>query len=376
MYKEVFRYFIKLGLVGFGGPLALIANMQRDLVEQREWIDVKKFQNAFTLIKSMPGPIAFSTAVYLGKLRAKYLGAFLAGFGLILPSFVMMIMFVIFLEKFEGSPSIAQVMLGMQVGALAVIIISLRGLIKGYEQDKLFWILVPASIILNMLFPSGEPIIILLFGFALALRFIGNAKTISVIVLFTGLFVQAQADKSDITSTATLFKLVLVCLKSGAFVFGSGLAIVPLLEQEVVQNHHWLTHSQFLNALALGQITPGPVIITATAIGYYVFGMLGAVLGTVSILLPSFFHMSVWFPSAVEYLSRQKWIANFSRGAMAAVLGSILLSVFRLAKDLDWSITLAVVAIAALIATYSKKVPIWVIIPSCGLLILIKAQFS
>ncbi len=374
MYREVFLYFLRLGLVGFGGPLALIASMQRDLIEDRKWLDRKKFQNAFTLIKSMPGPIAFSTAVYLGKLRAGFVGAFLAGFGLIFPSFVMMLIFTAFLAKFDNQAQITYVMLGMQVGALAVILVSLQGLAKGFERDIVFWVLVLVSIFFNMQFPSYEPLIIIGFGAALVLSPFRKTVIGLSVVFFLGTV--AFADVVESASPETLLNLVWVCFKSGAFVFGSGLAIVPILEQEVVQHYHWLTHTQFLNSLALGQVTPGPVVITATSIGYYVAGYLGAVIATVSIFLASFIHMSTWFPSAVEYLSKQKWIANFSRGAIAAVLGSITFAVFKLGKDLEWNAMVIAVAIFALLVAYTKRLPTWAIIPLCGLILLIKFQFD
>ncbi len=376
MVKDVFLYFLRLGFIGFGGPLTNIATMQRDLVEGRKWIEMASFQNAFTLIKAMPGPIAFSMAVFLGRRRAGFLGAVAAAIGFILPSFLLVFFLTMFLARFENNETFNHLMLGMQIGALTVITISLRGLIRGYERDSLFWFLIPISIFLNIQFPSSEPLIILGFGLLLAIPKLRNPKILIVFCLLLGIVAYAQTENVETHSIASLYKLILVCFKSGAFVFGSGLAIVPLLEQEVVQHYHWLTHSQFLNALALGQITPGPVVITATAIGYYVWGALGAGVATVSIFMPSFIHMSTWFPFAVEYLSKQKWIVGFSRGALAAVVGSILLSIFHLALGVEWNAVLITVAVLVAWVSYTQKLPVWSLIPLSGLAVLIKFQFN
>lgn len=342
--KEIFIYFFKLGLSGFGGPLALTATMQSDLVEKRRWITPEEFQTSFSLIKSMPGPIAFSTAIYLAKRRAGYVGALIAGFNLVFPAFVMMIIFANLLFRQSDTNGVRAIISSVQIPALAVIVASLRPLARGFERNFLFWVFVFFSLILSFRFASWEPLIII------------------------GLGLLSIAYERRPKMTAELGSLFFVCFKAGAFVFGSGLAIIPMLEADVVHRYGWLSSDDFLNAIALGQITPGPVVITATFIGYKVFGLLGATVATVAIFLANFIHMTTWFPSAVGYLSKQRWIFHFTRGALAAVVGSLIISVLRLGQTLSWSAISATVFILVIIVMDRKLLPAWAVIPLGGII--------
>jgi chromate transporter len=258
MFKEVFLYFIKLGCLGFGGPLALVSSMQRDLVEDRKWMNLEDFTAAFSLIKAMPGPIAFMTAVYLGRFRAGLMGGFLAAIGLVLPAALLMVLFSIFFKNLSNIGFVGTILLGMQICALGVILGSLKGLVKNNLLDILFWSLVILAGFINFFYPQFEPIIILSFGLLM-------------------IFYKKIMRQKEIFDLGLLF---LVTLKAGALVFGSGLAIVPMLKNDVVTNYQWLTEAEFMNALAFGQMTPGPVVITATFIGHHLHGFSGATVAT------------------------------------------------------------------------------------------------
>lgn len=340
-YREVFLFFLKLGLIGFGGPLALISNMQKYCVEEKGWIDEEEFNSTFALIKAMPGPLAFMTAVYLGRKRAGFWGGLLAGVGLNLPAFFLMILFSLFFSSVSHFTFVQSLMMGMQVAALGVILGSLKGLVKGKEKNIFFWFLVIISAVINYFHPQLEPIFIIGFGLMLI----------------------ALRSRSRIFD---LGALALVCFKAGALVFGSGLAIVPMLQHDVVTKYHWLTESEFLDALAFGQMTPGPVVITATYIGHKLHGMSGAVVATVCIFAAAFFHMSTWFPLVVQKLKGKSWVNDFIFGAIAAVVGPILVAVYKLGLSVHMTPFLGTLGVISFFVTLKGKFPMWAIIPLGG----------
>lgn len=343
LYKEVFFYFLRLGVFGFGGPLALVSSMQKDTVDKRNWLTHEEFNSTFALIKAMPGPIAFMTAVFLGRLRAGFWGGLLAGIALNLPAFFLMILFSMFFSSLSHITFVHVLMIGMQVTALGVILGSLKGLVKGRERNVFFWVLVIISGIINYFHPGLEPVIIIGFGLML--------------ITSKRLF--------DIGT------LALVCFKAGALVFGSGLAIVPMLQNDVVTKYHWLTQSEFLDALAFGQMTPGPVVITSTYIGHKLYGMSGALVATLSIFAAAFFHMSTWFPLVVKKLKGKVWINDFIFGAVAAVVGPIIVAVYKLAVGVHLTPVLGMLTVISFFITLKSKFPLWAVIPIGGLITVI-----
>ncbi|MBC7429846.1 MAG: chromate transporter [Bacteriovorax sp.] len=338
-YKEIFLYFIRLGCLGFGGPLALVSTMQKDAVEERHWLTHEEFNSTFALIKAMPGPIAFMTAVFLGRKRGGFWGGLIAGVSLNFPAFCLMILFSIFFISVSHISFVQILMIGMQVTALGVILGSLKGLVKGNEKNLFFWFLVLVSGIINYFHPALEPVIIIGFGIILI----------------------AQRKFFDLAT------MTLVFFKAGALVFGSGLAIVPMLQHDVVTKYQWLTQSEFLDALAFGQMTPGPVVITATYIGHKMYGMPGALLATIAIFTASFIHMSTWFPLVIKKLQGKKWIGDFIFGAVAAVVGPIIVAVYRLGSGVHMTPVLILLMIVSFCVTLKTRFPLWALIPFGGL---------
>jgi chromate transporter len=345
-FSEIFIYFFRLGCLGFGGPLALISSMQKDLISERKWMEEKDFNGAFSLIKAMPGPVAFMSAVYLGRSRGGLMGGFLAGFGLVFPPAVLMILFSYFFKTLLSLSFTAVILTGMQVCALGVILGSVKGLIKSNMTDVFFWFLIFCSGVINYFKPELEPIMILSFGFMLV-------------------FLKKSIGSRNLFNLGLLF---LVCFKAGALVFGSGLAIVPMLKHDVVTKYQWLSETEFLDALAFGQMTPGPVVITATFIGHHLHGLIGAIVATVGIFLASFFHMMTWFPSIVKKMQGKKWISDFIFGAVAAVVGPIIVTVIKLFMGLEFHSINIVFAVLAFILTLKGKWPLWAIIPGGGVI--------
>ncbi|MGZ3787937.1 MAG: chromate efflux transporter [Bacteriovorax sp.] len=358
MYKEVFFYFIKLGCLGFGGPLALVGSMQADLVEKRRWMTPEDFSASFSLIKAMPGPVAFQTAVFLGRIRAGFWGGALAGFGVVFPAFLMMILFSAFFGSISELAGTKNLMLGMQVAALGVIMGSLKGLVKNNMKEVFFWVLVFVSGVINYFNPGLEPVIIISFGLMMVLfrSFAGrkNKVMLSVAPLFF--------------FSNDLKNLAVVCFKAGALVFGTGLAIVPMLQHDVVVKYHWLSQNEFLDALAFGQMTPGPVVVTATYIGHKIGGLPGAIIGTICIFAAAFFHMSTWFPHVVKRLRGRAWINHFVFGAVAAVVGPIIVTVVKMGLGIELNLFLISMAVVIFIITLKNAVPLWLLIPLGGVL--------
>lgn len=354
---EIFVFFLRLGLTGFGGPLALIAQMQAELVDRRGWISKEEFQKAFAFIKAMPGALAFSMAVYLGRRRGGWLGGTLAGVGLILPAFVMIIAIAAVYDQARAYSGVGFFLLGTQAAALALIALALRSLVGNFVGSKIFWLLATVGGLLFWFDVAPEPLLILASGLLWVLwrrRHSVSSGHLSAVVLLP-----AGAD-GDVLS-----RLFWICFKAGAFVFGSGLAITPLLEKDFVLRQGWITHSEFMDALAVGQITPGPVLLTTTFLGYKVASMTGAALATLAVFLPSYFHMVTWFPRAVQVLSRQKWIDDFLFGALAMVVGTIIVTIGLLASSWKSQPILFVLFAAGLAVAWRTRFPSWLLV-LCG----------
>lgn len=346
--KEILVYFFRIGCLGFGGPLALVAQMQKELVVERKWMHEDDFRAAFGMIKSMPGTVAFQTAVFLARQRGGFWGAALAGFVFILPSFLMMVALAACYQQMSDIIWLRNAMHGMQIAAFALIAWALKSLGQGFFRKPIFWLLSLLAVLVFVYQMLPEPILIVGAGalaVALAQMTKPTAKTTSAKLY---------------GMSPLLLPLLWVCFKAGAFVFGTGLAIVPLLENDFVSRLQWLSHSQFMDALSFGQLTPGPVVITVTFIGYKVAGMSGALVATAGVFGPSFFHMTTWFPRMLDWLLKQKWIQHFSMGVTAAVCSTIAVSLFRIGQA--WSTIDIGLSVLFLAIMYFSKLPSWMLI--------------
>lgn len=315
---EVFIYCFRLGLTGFGGPLALIAQIQKDAVQEKKWISEAEFTKTLPLIKAMPGPVAWQVLLYVIRQRFGIFAAIVGGISFLLPSFSMMVLLAHFYTEYRALSSISIILDGMQVAAFILILFALKPLAQNRYQKIEFPILLLLSLIL---FSQGisEPLIILGIGF------------VSILIdVFRNLF----QTKKILSISWPLF---LVCFKAGALAFGTGLTIAPLLENDFVTQLQWISHQEFMDALAFGQLTPGPVVITVTFIGYKLLGLSGALLATIGIFLPSTLHMLTWFPYFVNWMSKQKWIQTFLTGALAALCAGILFVLWPIAVKANYT---------------------------------------
>src|SRR5215471_1426465 len=255
-------YFLKLGCFGFGGPIALVGYMQKDLVEERGWITPQDYMDGLAFSQLAPGPLAAQLAMYLGFVRAGLPGATLIGFVFILPSFLMVLAIGRAYVAYGGTRVIAALFYGIGAAVIAIVARSAIKLIKtSIKKDKLLW---AVFLVLGLSTAITEKEIVWLF-FAGGLFVMIVRTDFSAWKRQTSMFSFVVPGTGILSTTGPLF---LFFLNSSLFVFGSGLAIVPFLHGGVVQEHHWLTETQFLDAVAVAMITPGPVVITVAFIGY------------------------------------------------------------------------------------------------------------
>jgi len=319
---ELVRYFLGLGLLGFGGPVALVGQMERELVTEREWLTKEQMREAIAICQSLPGPLAIQVGIYISYLRGGSWGAWAGGWAFIFPNFVIVAALGALYVYLGDLQPVTAVFYGVSPAVIALILHSCYRLAKLGMEDWLQWAIAAVCLVVTvvlqaevaLLFIGAGAVGILYYG-SLFRRPPPTALQIAAVPVFAQLVPMA--------TSSTLGKLLLFFLKAGALTFGSGLVIVPFLQQGLVQQYGWLDQRQFLIAVAVGMISPGPVVITATFVGYLVAGFWGSLVSTIGIFLPSF--ILVWI--AAPILARHRGNANvqgFVKGAYAAAIGTIL----------------------------------------------------
>ena len=361
---QLVQYMTKLGTIGFGGPVALVAYMHRDLVEERKWISEADYREGLTLAQLMPGPLAAQLAIYLGYLHYGITGATLAGFAFVLPSFLMVIALGAAYVAYGGLTWMQAVFYGVGAAVIGIIAISAYKLTtRSIGKDKLLWAiyLVAAAVTI-----ATESEIVWVFLAAGVLAWLVKAPPKNWLPSggaggFTFAAIGDQASTAaGVASTAdwsVLAQIAMFFAEAGAFVFGSGLAIVPFLYGGVVNGHHWLTERQFVDAVAVAMITPGPVVITVGFIGYLVAGLAGASVAALATFLPCYLFTIVPAPYFRKH-GKKPGIVAFVDGCTAAAIGTIAGAVVVLGKRsiVDWP-TLVIMAAAAIVLWRVKKVP-------------------
>jgi chromate transporter len=347
-------YFLWLGTVGFGGPIALAGHMQQDLVDKRGWISKEDYVEGLALAQLAPGPLAAQLAIYLGYIRAGLVGATAVGVAFVLPSFVMVLALSAAYVRFGGLPWMQGMFYGIGAAVIGIIARSALKLTKlTLGKDKLLWGIF-AALAVSTAWTSREIIWLFLLGGVVALLVKAmpsrrQAASAASLFLPPGAF-------AILGPSSTLVQIFLYFAKAGMFVFGSGLAVVPFLYGGVVQGHHWLTDHQFVDAVAVAMITPGPVVITVAFIGYLVAGVKGATAAALGIFLPVYLVVILLAPSYKRW-AKNPQLNAFVRGVTAAATGAIAGAVVVLAKRsvYDWpTILICAVSLAVL---YRWKVP-------------------
>ncbi len=373
--RELTLYFLKLGSIGFGGPVALVGYMHKDLVENRNWITEEEYKQGLALAQLAPGPLAAQLGIYLGYVHYGIIGATLIGFAFILPSFIMVVLLAIIYRLYGSLSWIQAVFYGVGAAVVGIIAMSSYKLtvksigkfnIASFKSNWLLWLYFILAIAITYITEQEQ---ILLFIGAGILYMIAkapprwwNSKVASSIILF-------QISFWDYENT-TLLKIAIFFAKAGAFVFGSGLAIVPFLHSGVVVENQWLTEQQFLDSVAVAMITPGPVVITVGFIGYLVNGFLGALVAALATFLPCYFFTIAMAPY-FKKIANNKPVIAFVEGITAAVVGALVGSVFVIAKRSIVDIPTSIIAIITILTLiYFKKLqePYIILIAAvCGL---------
>lgn len=356
------RSFFKLGASGFGGPIALVGYMQRDLVEQRRWYTETEFQQGLAVGQTMPGPLAAQVAMWLGYLHAGALGAAAVAVPFVLPPFVIVLAVAIPYAHYQGLSAVHAVFLGVGPVVLAIIAIAASKLARSTnKRDPVLWTI--AAILCAATAISGAEIVwlFLLAGAFGAVYYGGGLPTLrsnNAASLSPAALLAAVQGFAWTGSGASLGTIGVFFIKAGAFTFGSGLAIVPFLHQGLVEDHHWLTEQQFVDAVAMGLISPGPVVIMATFAGYLVYGITGAIVATTAVFLPVYLFVAVpgGFIRRYEHHPR---LQGFVKGATAAAAGAIAGAAIVIGGQVITNTSSVLIALAALAILMQRwhKVP-------------------
>ena len=359
-------YFLKLGTVGFGGPVALVGFMHRDLVEQRNWILEDTYKLSLALAQIMPGPLAAQVAIAICYFEAGVLGATLGGLAFILPSFIMVVAISVAYTSYGGLWWMQALFYAIGATVIAIIAIAAYKLARSTnKRDPLLWTIFGGLTVVTMWAQAELAEFFILAG--LVVLFIRawpgwkpgllmgmGGVTLGLIVWLLEAWVRQAGSSAD--SGDLLTQILIFFTKAGAFVFGSGLAIVPFLQQGVVQQFGWLNEHQFLDAVAVAMITPGPVVITVAFIGFLVAGLAGAVVASIGIFLPVYLFTILPAPWFKRHRDNPQ-LKAFVDGATAAATGAITGAVVLLATRAITDAPTAIIALVSLSILLRFKVP-------------------
>jgi chromate transporter len=365
--RQFLLYFLRLGTLGFGGPIALAGYMQKDLVDERKWVSSQDYVEGLAFSQLSPGPLAAQLAMYLGWVRAGTLGATLTGFVFVLPSLLMVMVLAALYVHYGQLPWIQGAFYGVGAAVLAIIARSAYKLIRStLKADLLQWTLFIALAVTTAWKESEIVWLFLLCG--LVSMFVKTPPRLRVrpaaMPAFVG-FGNLVTGAHGAAAAATIGTLFLFFLKAGAFVFGSGLAIVPFLYGGVVRQFHWLTERQFVDAVAVAMITPGPVVITAGFVGYLVAGPVGAALAALAVFVPPYLIVTLSAPYYRRF-AKNPQVKAFVQGVTAAAVGAIAGAAFILGRrSLTDLPTILIAAIAFALLSF-KKIPEPLLIAAAG----------
>jgi len=359
--KQLIVYFLRLGTLGFGGPVALVGYMHNDLVEKRKWITENDYKEGLALAQLAPGPLAAQLCIYLGFVHYRILGATLAGIAFVLPSFFMVVALGMCYKLYGGLPWMQAVFYGIGAAVIGIIIMSCFKLtaksvskftIKSIKTNWLLWLFYIAGLVITVLTHSEN---VLFFIFAGLLYMLIKAPPKWITGSAKALFLFAGAGFWSY-QPGTLEKIALFFLKAGAFVFGSGLAIVPFLHSGIVTEYGWLTEQEFIDAVAVAMITPGPVVITVGFIGYMVAGFPGAAIAALATFLPCYLFTVIPAPY-FKKIAKNTSVKAFVDGITASVIGALAGSVIVIAARSIYDVPTALIAISVVVLlSFTKKV--------------------
>ena len=330
-------YFLHLGATGFGGPIALAGRMQRSLVDERRWFSRRDYLDGLALAQLAPGPLAAQLAMYLGAVNYGAIGATIVGAAFVLPSFAIVWLLAAAYVQFGGMTWLGSAFYGVGAAVIAIIARAAWKLAAAtLRRSALLWTIWSVMAIVTAF--SGREIVWLFLaaGFApLVAQWLRRPRATAATFVLLPALISAEA-----------LRLFLFFAKAGAFVFGSGLAVVPFLYGEVVQRYHWLSDRQFLDAVAVAMITPGPVVITASFIGYLVAREPGMIAASIGVFLPAWL-IVLAFAKRFRAVSHRPSVRLFVDGVTAAASGAMAGAVFLLGRRALIDIPTVAIALAA-----------------------------
>lgn len=343
--SQLIFYFLKLGATGFGGPVALIGYMEQDLVEAKKWFSKKQYLHALALAQLVPGPLATQMAIYFGWLKGSIWGATAVAIAFVLPSFLIIWGLSYLYVHYHGLPWIHSFFYGMAAGVIAVLIQACLRLVKiSLTKKKGLWLL---FLVMALTTATQEK--------ASFLYFWGSGVLAVLIYAFP---------RRPLFAFPPL-ELFLFFMKAAMVVYGSGMAIIPFIYHDIVHTYAWLTDQQFLDAMVVGMITPGPVLISVGFIGYLVENFVGALASVVGVFLPVYLFVIILAPWFHKIL-RNTQVQAFVEGVTAAAVGAIAGAAFILGQRaiIDWPT--AVIALATLGFLFKTKLPVPLLLLGCG----------
>lgn len=354
---QLVAYMLGLGTWGFGGPVALVGFMYRDLVERRQWISESDYKEGLALAQLMPGPLAAQLAIYLGYVHYRVLGASLVGLAFVLPSFLMVVAIGAVYRAYGGISWMQAVFYGVGASVIGIIAMSAYKLTtKNIGKDKLLWAIFGISAAVTVITKSEVVWLFLGAGVLVWLmrappQWLCGGRVHGVAAPIAAFFALETLDWHKLGQIGAYFAY------AGSFVFGSGLAIVPFLYSGVVQEYHWLTDRQFVDAVAVAMITPGPVVITTGFIGFLVAGFWGAVVAAAATFIPCFLFTILPAPYFKKY-GKRPGIVAFVDGVTAAAIGAITGAVIVIGqRSISDLATAALALITVAVLWRFKKLP-------------------
>lgn len=355
---ELVAYFLRLGLLGFGGPVALVGQMEKELVGDRGWLTKEQMREAIAICQSMPGPLAIQVGIYVSYLRGGFWGAWAGGWAFIFPNFVIVVALGALYVYLGDLKPVTAIFYGVSPAVIALILHSCYRLARLGMDDALQWLIATACLVVTVILQTEVAVLFIGAGIV-GIAYYGNIFRRPPPALLQIAAAPMVLPAMPVASTSILGKLLLFFLKAGSLTFGSGLVIVPFLQQGLVEQYGWLDERQFLVAVAVGMISPGPVVITATFVGYLVAGFWGSLVATVGIFLPSFIFVLVAAPVLARH-GRNPNVQGFVKGAYGAAIGTILGACFLLGRIAigDWLTLLIGVASLAILFRWKVSNPL------------------
>ena len=381
---ELIRIFGRLGSIGFGGPQAHIAMQNDEAVVRRQWLTQDQFSDGMAVCEMLPGPASTQMGIYLGYVRAGQVGALVAGLAFIAPAFLIVVTLAWVYFRFQALPQLDAIFFGIAPVMIAIILGFCWKLGKKSVHD---WQGVAIAIAVGIAVGFGNlsPLLAFILAGLLGLAIYRPRQSPpQALWLPLGLMASltAATPTADVLALSSFWgwerigpffwPLLGYFFKTGTFIFGGGLVIIPLLEYDVVEQLHWLTRSEFLNGIAIGQLSPGPVVLTAAFVGFKVAGVWGALVASIGIFTPSFLFIMAGAPLLLR-LRQNPYVKAFLMAVRPAVLGAIAIATLPLAQTAIiersslWLIVIAgAITVLSLVALIRFKTPTWQLVLAGG----------